>query len=136
MHVTGYHNIFTKFSVSSSLYACGQTLKLVPTVYFLSICVILILILLCAFAYVCLSYCVFILGSVVDFIHTWNELHNMLMTLPSFGSPVWVLDVRLYATFNYRTISVSIVRTTTTYYDLGDLYGMWCMLEVYVVVSM
>ena len=136
MHVTGYHNIFTKFSVSSSLYACGQTLKLVPTVYFLSICVILILILLCAFAYVCLSYCVFILGSVVDFIHTWNELHNMLMTLPSFGSPVWVLDVRLYATFNYRTISVSFVRTTTTYYDLGDLYGIWCMLEVYVVVCM
>ena len=58
------------------------------------------------------------------------------MTLPSFGSPVWVLDVRLHATFNCRTISVSIVRTTTTYYDLGDLYSMWCMLEVYVVVCM
>ena len=45
---------------------------------------------------------VFILGSIVDFIQTWNELHNMLMTLPSFGSPVWVLDVRLYATFNMQ----------------------------------
>ena len=76
---------------------------------------------------------VFILGSIVDFIHTWNELHNMLMTLPGFGSPVWVLDVRLFATFNCRTISVSIVRTTNTCYDLGDLYGMWCILEVYVV---
>ena len=80
--------------------------------------------------FVCICICmsvilsVFILGSVVDFIHTWNELHNMLMTLPSFGSPVWVLDVRLYATFKCHTISVSIVRTTTTYYDLGDLYGM------------
>ena len=57
----------------------------------------------------------FLLGSVVDFTETWNELHNMLMILPSFGSPVWVLDVCVYATFNSCTISVSIVRTTTTY---------------------
>ena len=48
----------------------------------------------------------------------------MLMTLPSFGSPVWVLDVRLYAAFNCGS-TVSFVRTSTTYYDLGDLYGMW-----------
>ena len=79
---------------------------------------------------------VFILGSVVDFIQAWNKLHNMLMTLPSFESPVWVLDVRLYATFNSSTISVSIVRTTTTYYQLGDLYGMWLMLEVYMLLYM
>ena len=81
-------------------------------------------------SFVCICICmsvilsVFILGSVVDFIQTWNELHNMLMTLSSFGSPVWVLDVHLYATFNCGTIRVSIVRTTTTYYDLGDLYGI------------
>ena len=70
-------------------------------------------------------YVCHILSSIVDFIQAWNELLNMLMTLPSFRSPVWVLDVCLYATFNSGTISVSIVRTTTTYYELGDLYGMW-----------
>ena len=74
--------------------------------------------------YVCHTGC-FLLGSIVDFIQTWNELHNMLMTLSSFGSPVWVLDVCLYATFNSGTISVNIVRTTTTYYELADLYRMW-----------
>ena len=77
--------------------------ELVPSVcYFISICVILIFI----DTFVCICICmslilsVLLLGSVVDFIQTWNELHNMLMTLPSFGSPVLVLDVRLYATFN------------------------------------
>ena len=68
---------------------------------------------------------VFVLGSIVDFIQAWNELRNMLMTLPSIWSPVWVLDVCLYATFNSGTISVSFVRTTTTYYELADLYVMW-----------
>ena len=68
---------------------------------------------------------VFILGSIVDFFQTWNELHNMLITLRNVASHVWVLDVCLYATFNSGTISVSNVRTTTTYYELTDLYGMW-----------
>ena len=63
---SGNHNIFTNF-LSPAWFACGQTLILVPTVcYLISICVILILILLYAFAYVCQSYClsVFVLGSV------------------------------------------------------------------------
>ena len=28
------------------------------------------------------------------------------------------------------TISINIVRAATTYCDLQDLYGMWCLLEV------
>ena len=48
----------------------------------------------------------------------------MLMTLPIFVSPVGVLDVCLDTAFNCGNYCQS-VRTSTTYYDLGDLYGMW-----------
>ena len=48
----------------------------------------------------------------------------MLMTLPIFVSLVWVLDVCLDATFNCDN-DCQFVRTSTTYYELGDLYGMW-----------
>ena len=48
----------------------------------------------------------------------------MLMTLPIFVSPVWVLDVCLDTAFNCGS-NCQFVRTSTTYYDLGDLYGMW-----------
>ena len=61
---------------------------------------------------------VFILGRFVDFIDL--ELHNMLMTLPIFVSPVWVLDVCLDTAFNCGN-NCQFVRTSTTYYDLGDL---------------
>ena len=86
---------------------------------------------------VCICICmsvtlaVFELGSIVDFIQTWNELYNMLMTLLSIGSPVWVLDICLHSTV---AIIISIVRTATTYYDLDNLYGMWCLLEVYMLL--
>ena len=78
---------------------------------------------------VCICICmsvilsVFILGGIVDFIQAWN-LHNMLMTLPIVVSPVWVLDVCLDTAFNCGN-NCQFVRTSTTYYDLGDLYGMW-----------
>ena len=48
----------------------------------------------------------------------------MLMTLLIFVSPVWVLDVCLDTAFNCGN-NCQFVRTSTTYYDLGDLYGMW-----------
>ena len=54
--------------------------------------------------FVCICICmsvilaVFILGSIVDFIQTWNELHNMLMTLSSFGSPEWVFVYMQHST--------------------------------------
>ena len=64
---------------------------------------------------------VFLLGRIS---HSGLELHNMLMTLPIFVSPVWVLDVCLDTAFNCDS-DCQFVRTSTTYYDLGDLYGMW-----------
>ena len=48
----------------------------------------------------------------------------MLMTLPIFVSPVGVLDVCLDTAFKSGN-NCQFVRTSTTYYDLGDLYGMW-----------
>ena len=57
----------------------------------------------------------------------------MLMTLPIFVSPVWVLDVCLDTAFNCDN-NCQFVRTSTTYYDLGDLYSMWCLLEVYMLL--
>ena len=48
----------------------------------------------------------------------------MLMTLPIFVSPVWVLDGCLDTAFNCGN-NCQFVRTSTTYYDLWDLYGMW-----------
>ena len=48
----------------------------------------------------------------------------MLMTLPIFVSPVWELDVCLDTPFNCGN-NCHFVGTSTTYYDLGDLYGMW-----------
>ena len=65
---------------------------------------------------------VFILGRFVDVIQTWNN--TMLMTLPIFVSPVWVLDGCLDTAFNCGN-NCQFVRTSTTYYDLWDLYGMW-----------
>ena len=44
----------------------------------------------------------------------------MLMTLPIFVSPVWVLDVCLDTAFNCGN-NWQFVR----YYDLRNLYGMW-----------
>ena len=86
------------------------------------------------FACICICMAVilavFLLGSIVDFIQTWNELHNMLMTLPSFGSPMWVLAIRLYATFNSGTISVSIVRTTTTLFIYLGFYVAFNTVQV------
>ena len=42
----------------------------------------------------------------------------MLMTLPIFVSPVWVLDVCLDTAFNCGN-NFQFGRTSTTYYDLG-----------------
>ena len=91
MHVTGYHDIFTNFCVSSTLFALNWFLQFI----FKYMCDNYIDTFVCICICMSVILSVFILGSVVDFIHTWNELYNMLMTFPSFGSPVWVLDVHL-----------------------------------------
>ena len=52
--------------------------------------------------YVCHTICIFIRQHC--WLHSDLELHDMLMALPSFGSPVWVLDVRLYAA--YSTVAI------------------------------
>ena len=60
----------------------------------------------------------------------------MLMTLPIVVSPVWVLDVCLDTAFNCGNYC-QFVRTSTTYYDLGE--SVWYVVTVgslYVVVCM
>ena len=87
MHVTGYHNIFTNFlsQVLGCLWFLQFIFKYMCDTYidtFVCICICMSVIL-----------SVFILGSVVDFIHTWNELYNMLMLDVDDTSKFWVTYV-------------------------------------------
>ena len=80
---------------------------------------------------VCICSCmsvilsVFILGRFVDFSQTWD--YTICWWHFQYLCPVWVLDVCLDTAFNCDN-SCQFVRTSTTYYDLGDLYGMWWLL--------